>query len=253
MIVLGRHLENIPQAILDRRRYRTFGHMYSSYPRFWKNLGRFLSARGAYPYVCEIRTPIGIVSPTLYSSHDFFTMNEIFCRSDYELDSWPSTVVDIGSNIGMSALYFLTRSKDNYCYLYEPNPANVERLKRNLSHFEERISLSSSAVGNITGDVAFGIEPTGRYGGIGVKTSTQITVPCLHINDVIENALKKNDRVDLLKIDTEGAELATVQAIDPRFYPRIRRIYFEAEPPGKVLPPPFKQEQHWTICRLINS
>ena len=56
-----------------------------------------------------MRTPAGVVAPTLHSSHDMFTVNEVFCREDYACGPGIRTVVDVGSNIGISALYFLTR------------------------------------------------------------------------------------------------------------------------------------------------
>jgi FkbM family methyltransferase len=238
--------------MFDKERYVTFRRMRAIYPSFWQNTARFLSAKGTYLYRCEVRTPAGIISPTIYSSDDFFTLNEIFCRNDYEMGAYLSTVLDIGSNIGLSALYFLTRNPDSYCYLHEPNPANIERLKRNLEDFEERFSLSTTAVGVHSGTVSFGVEPTGRYGGILLKSPTRIEVPCEHINDVIERILTKHSTIDLIKIDTEGMELATVEAIDTRFFPRISRIYMECEPTNELFPATFKQEQHWTICRLIN-
>ena len=39
-------------------------------------------------------------------------------------------VIDLGSNIGISALYFLTRNADCRVWLYEPVPRNVERCAR---------------------------------------------------------------------------------------------------------------------------
>ncbi len=41
-----------------------------------------------------------------------------------------SVVVDFGSNIGISALYFLTRNQDIKVYLFEPVPQNILRLKK---------------------------------------------------------------------------------------------------------------------------
>ena len=51
--------------------------------------------RGDYPYRCPVRTPAGIVAPTLHSSHDMFTVNEVFCREDYAAGPALRTVVDM--------------------------------------------------------------------------------------------------------------------------------------------------------------
>ena len=60
----------------------------------------------------------------------------------------------------------------------------------------------------------FGVEPTGRYGGIGLELDGSIEVDCLEINDVLERVLEREPAIDVLKLDTEGLELATVQG-DP--------------------------------------
>ena len=67
-----------------------------------------------------------------------FTVNEVFCRRDYPVPPGARSVVDIGSNIGLSALFFLTRDESCRCWLYEPVPANVERLRANLRAFADR-------------------------------------------------------------------------------------------------------------------
>src|SRR5688572_9903353 len=104
-------------------------------------LVRYTFGTGRYPVQIPVRTPLGWLSPTLYSHHDLLTLNEIFCRLDYAVGPTPRVVVDVGSNIGLSALYFLTRDPSVRCYLFEPVPQNVERLRGNLAGFEERFTL----------------------------------------------------------------------------------------------------------------
>jgi FkbM family methyltransferase len=209
--------------------YRAFANMVRLYPRFPDNLHRFLRAKGDYPYECAVRTPVGVVRPTLYTSHDLSTMNEVFCRLDYRADERLGTVVDVGSNIGISALYFLTRNHSSRCYLFEPDPRNVERLKANLAGYEDRYVLDASAVGTSNGRVSFGIESTGRYGGIDVSAEETITVDCREINEVLEEVLAREELIDVLKVDTEGLEIDTVGAIRPDLLDRIKTIYFEAD------------------------
>ena len=147
------------------------------------------------------------MAPVIYSHHDMFTIHEIFGREDYRAGPELGVVVDIGSNIGISATYFLTRNRSSRCYLYEPVPRNVERLRRNLSAFEAplRAAEARSAAGR--GMVEFTLESTGRYGGIGVPGVEQISVQCRAISDVLDEVFERELAIDLLKIDTEGAEL----------------------------------------------
>jgi FkbM family methyltransferase len=168
------------------------------------------------------------VAPTLYSHHDVWTANEIFARSDYAAGPGLGTAVDVGSNIGISALYFLTRNRDAEVFLYEPDPRNVERLRANLAPFAGRWHLDVRAVGPKAGVASFGREATGRYGGIGVETGESIDVEVAGINTVLETVLSRRPMIDVLKIDTEGLELETVAAIDPHLLDHIGVIYFES-------------------------
>jgi FkbM family methyltransferase len=150
----------------------------------------------------------------------------------------------------LSALYFLTRNSESRCYLFEPLPQNIERLEGNLSSFRDRYVLDHNAVADADGTVEFGVEPTGQYGGIGVRTGRSIQVRCRSINSVLQDVLQRESRIDLLKIDTEGAEERTVRAIDPAYLDYIGALYLEARPSRSLLPGRFRQEQDGEVVRL---
>jgi FkbM family methyltransferase len=215
-------------------------------------LARYLLGHGEYPIRCEMRTPTGPVAATAYSQHDVITVNEIFCRLDYELPAGATRVIDIGSNIGISALYFLTRAPEVFCHLFEPDPRNLERLRANLAPFEGRFAVTAAAVADRSGRARFGREPSGRYGGLDLQLAGEIEVDCLHINDVLRDALADGGEIDLLKIDTEGMENRTVQAIDRDLLERIHVICFETRTP--VNPAPERFELHFATdtARLVN-
>ena len=253
MQIIGhRSLSQILRAFFGRHHYIALWNMLRLYPDFAENLHRYIFDSGDYPYPIRIRTPAaGIVQPILYSLHDILTVNEVFCRHDYLADEKIKVVVDIGSNIGISALYFLTRNQTCRCYLYEPDPRNIARLKTNLAAFASRYILNPVAVSNTSGAVDFGTEPSGRYGGIGLVLHQTIQVECMHINAVLEQVLNKEDWIDILKIDTEGAELNIVQAIQRDYLERIQRIYFESPPQMRLYPDLFAQRQYGGVCQLI--
>lgn len=224
------------REIVNPRNYRAVLSATRLTRRPVQNVWRYLTASGRYPYSPAVRTPTGIVAPRLDSFHDMMTFNEVFLREDYYLPANARTVVDLGSNKGISALYFLTRSPDVRVWLYEPVPANVERLRANLAGLEDRYVLDQVAVGTESGSVSFNVEPTGRYGGIGVATAEAITVMCKDINEVLSTVLDTESHVDLLKIDIEGLEVGVVESIDRAYLPRIHTICFEwADPELKPL------------------
>jgi FkbM family methyltransferase len=246
----GRSVGLVARSIVEPQQYAALGRMVRRYPAFPRVAKRYFLGGGDYPYACRVRTPVGTVSPVTYSHHDVFTIQEIFAREDYRAGPELGVAVDIGSNIGISATYFLTRNRSSRCYLYEPVLRNVERLRANLRGYEERYQLEEVAVGPRSEQVDFTLEPTGRYGGIGVPGGERIQVRCRAIGEVLDEVLEREATIDLLKIDTEGAELDTVRAIPARQLKRIRTICFECTTPYNADPGSFAMQFACETCRL---
>jgi FkbM family methyltransferase len=230
----GRPFSFVAKEVFAPRNYVALARMARVCERPLDFAQRYFFGGGEYPYACAVRTPLGFVRPTLYSHHDVWTVSEVFCREDYRAGADTQVVVDLGSNIGVSALYFLTRNSKCRCYLYEPDPRNVARLKQNLTGFADRFGVEEAAVGPSQGVVRFGREPTGRYGSVGAETDDVIYVRCVAIEEALEKILAHEDSVDILKIDTEGLEEATVAAVPPDLLDRVRTIYFESFEPARL-------------------
>ena len=130
---------------------------------------------------------------------------------------------------------------------------NTGKLKENLAGFSKRYSLCEKAVSHESGQLEFGSEATGRYGGIGIKSGETIIVDCLEINEVIRSVLSKEGFIDILKIDTEGVEIKTVEAIEVGLLKRIKRIHLEANPQYRLHPSIFKQRRYGSVCQLVNK
>lgn len=237
----------IARNVIRPTNYAALSRMLRVYERPLPAAARYFLGRGEYPCSVHVRTPAGVIPVTLFNSHDAITVHEIFCREDYSCPTAPRVVVDLGSNIGISALYFLTRSPQTYCELYEPDPRNSSRLLINLEGFSERFTLHEHAVADRQGVLPFGREPTGRYGSLNLNTSglsadaadsaanspggagtDVIDVQVEHVNSALQRAIARHGVIDLLKVDTEGTEMATVMAIDPALMPYIRRIVVES-------------------------
>lgn len=224
--------------------------MFSVFSSPVNNLARYVAGIGKYPYTCEIHTPLGRATLDLGSSHDIVTVTEVFCREDYRCRSDIEVVVDIGSNIGASGLYFLTRNSSCRVYLFEPDPRNVARLRSNLAQYADRTRLSEVAIvptPSSDGNVPFGLEPTGRYGRISDDSNRAITVQATTINDALRDILEREQRIDVLKIDTEGSEPDLVTALDPSALPHIDVIYFEADAPHPLHPELFSHSQTLSV------
>jgi FkbM family methyltransferase len=223
----NRPLTTVAKAVFQVRHYRALKNCFLRYERPLDGLFRYLFAAGGYPVEVAIRTPVGVVRPVIYSYHDMLTVSEIFCREDYRCSEWIRTVVDFGSNIGISALYFLTRNRESFAYLFEPLPSNGERLLKNLHPFEGRYEFYPVAVALSDGEADFGFEETGRYGGLGLKGEKTIRVPCREVRSVLQDILEKCGEIDVLKIDIESLEEEILAAIPRDLLRRIRQIFVE--------------------------
>jgi FkbM family methyltransferase len=245
-----RRLARIAAAVTDTRQAKAATEAFRTLAQPVDFLWRYVTGRGSYPTNISIRTPSGNISPTLYSWHDTRTIHEIFLARDYRTDERPKVIVDFGSNIGLSAAYFLSRNAENRIHLFEPVPRNVERLRHNLAPFVGRYVLSEVAVGLENGKVNFGIEETGRYGGVGLPTRDSITVDCVDSNEVVGDIIAKRGHIDVLKVDIETLEHAIVRRLTPALAASIGLLLVEARFDANPLPETHSMTMRGTISRF---
>ena len=177
---------------------------------------------GKYPRTLYFNSPVGTVKTDLYSANDFSTFNLIFCREDYFYSSKHKIVLDIGSNIGLSAVYWLTRNNKTIVYCYEPSSRNFEKLKKNLEDFKGRFSVYKNAVSSKNFSSYLNLEESGVYNSLnnekGLDFYEKEQCDVLSINSCIEKIVKKHGKIDIIKIDSEGEEVKTVASIDKKFW-----------------------------------
>jgi FkbM family methyltransferase len=197
-----------------------------------------------------VRTPIGKVRVQLSDRVDLSTVFGVFCRADYRCDSRVRVAVDIGANIGVASLYFLTRNAGAIVHAYEPVPRNAAALATNTARFAQRLRFHQVAVGTRSGTADFAVEPTGKFGGLTAPYSERIQVECVAINDLLERVLSEHGRIDCLKIDVEGTERDLLAAVAPEHWQRIACIYAEHCDSRAFLPANFRRSYRYNVERL---
>jgi len=201
----------IAQAPFQRRHWRALVGIIRTFDQPAEVLRRYLSNSGDYPWRPTLSTPVGPVSPLLMTRHDLLTVNEVFCRRDYGRGPY-NTVVDIGANIGLASLYFLTRSPSTRVWAFEPDPANVAQLRANLADFEDRYTLTEAAVvADDSASVRFTFD--GRYGHLAATHEPGAAVPAVNIATMLRLIARDAGEIDLIKIDTEGNETSLINAL----------------------------------------
>ena len=149
---------------------------------------------GKYPKILYFNSPTGPKNVTLYSENDLSTFNLIFCRKDYLYRKKHTIILDIGSNIGLSSIYWLTRNTKTIVHCYEPSTDNFEKLKKNLQNFKGRFFIYKKAVSSKSFSSFLNLEKSGVYNSLSNTKNKNFfkreKCDVLSINSCIENILK---------------------------------------------------------------
>ena len=148
------------------------------------------------------------------SSSDSLVLRQIFLDREYRLPEEVKTrlaehdghIVDLGSNIGMTLLWFATMFPDREITAFEPDPENLVVLERCAALNRACVwSILSAAASNRDGETRF---RAGSSWGSCLDDDGDTIVPTLDVFPHLEGAA-------LLKMDIEGGEWDIVG--DPRF------------------------------------
>jgi len=130
-------------------------------------------------------------------------VKEIFIDEVYRFktDSTKPVIIDCGSNIGTSLLYFAKTYKNAEITGFEadPNIASLSTLNLIRNNIFD-VEISNKAVWVNDGGVKFSID--GADGGNVISSTKTVEVASIRL----KNLLIKMPTIDLLKIDIEGAE-----------------------------------------------
>jgi FkbM family methyltransferase len=146
-------------------------------------------------------------------ARDYGTAYEVFVGQPYNISVEDvRTIVDLGANVGYSALYFAILHPRATIYAFEPHPAHFSRAKKLIeaNSVADRVMLIQAAAATDNGEVLLSDSGTCSKivddGGM-----TTIAVPTVDVFSWCQTIGK----IDLLKIDIEGGEYPLL--CDPRF------------------------------------
>jgi FkbM family methyltransferase len=137
--------------------------------------------------------------------------------------------LDVGANVGVSAVYFLSRNVHNTVHCYEPDSANLEFLQRNLDVFGSRATIHQKAVGTAAGSVDLFRSEDGKYSStLAIDQAVAVQrVACVAFADVLA-AHRGSDRPVVLKLDVEGIERELIAHTDFTAHPHVVRLFCES-------------------------
>lgn len=145
---------------------------------------------------------VPISSPTEHgATNDFLTC---FIEDDYGLSAvgFPvQTIADIGANIGFFSMAARAYYPGAKIHAYEPNPRVLEHSLKNAATAE--FNLFAEAVGATAGYVAIDDSGDSNQARTIPGAGSRSQIPQVSLSTVVE---RLGGRIDLAKIDCEGAE-----------------------------------------------
>lgn len=170
-------------------------------------------------------------TPPRWGKPLFFTS---FVESEETIDLYLSlsdlkpgnAVIDIGAYCGLTSLAFAEKvGSSGYVYAFEPDPENFQALQTNINKYSMgNITVENAAVWKSNGSIAFQSEGTisSTIQILAARENATVTVKTINLSDYVLN--KKIKKIDVIKIDVEGAELGILDSsrdILEKMHPRI--------------------------------
>lgn len=159
-----------------------------------------------------------------------FLFYELFIKKEYYvlLDTKSPVIVDCGANIGMATIFFKLMYPEAKFICIEPNSATFELLAENMKNNNiENVTLINSALMDYDGTVRF-YYSTEQSGSLMMSAfSERMNQACEEVNCCKLSGIL-NQKVDLLKMDIEGAEhLVMKDLIENNKLSNVRNLLIE--------------------------
>jgi FkbM family methyltransferase len=163
-----------------------------------------------------------------YGQQDSDLASFIMTNNDYEPETRQAVenllndgdiFVDLGANIGFFTLLAARLvGPDGKVFAFEPTPSTRTYLTRNVfdNNYTDRVVIESFAISDKRGKAKFSITPLSICNSITIGESAlgeqEIEIETISLDEYFsQKGIKK---VDLIKMDIEGQELAAIRGMD---------------------------------------
>jgi FkbM family methyltransferase len=151
---------------------------------------------------------------------------DTFVRQFHLTDSRPASILDLGSNIGLTAAHYASLFPRARVLCVEMDKENADLCRANLQRFGSRCEVVHGAVWSSNGVVRY----TGQdeWGFHVAETGTPVASYTL--SSLLD---KLGDSVDLVKFDIEGAEQEVLHSSDG-WHTRVKQAVVEVHEPYTI-------------------
>lgn len=165
--------------------------------------------------------------------YGFASFAEIFLQDEYEFSDdriSVDTLVDLGGNVGMAALYLMSHFPIRRALIIEANPLLISTIRRRLANVDATVTVENAAVVGHTSSagISFAIAANHRLSSVEGSGDNRVTVPAYGLSDLLDRHGIVS--ADLLKMDIEGSEFDILKE-DSEGLLRFRYIFVEVHGP----------------------
>jgi len=163
-----------------------------------------------WPLIVKVGKSYAVVR--VGAGSDATAFREVFADRCYDLPLPvnPGVIIDIGANVGYSTVWFGLRYPKARIWAYEPDPANLARLRHNVRR-RSKVTVCTEALSG-----ASGIRALHAGEGRGMSSSlypreglTPVQVATMTFDEALTRA---GGPADIVKFDIEGAEYEVFHA-----------------------------------------
>ena len=208
---------NLIRCIFSRNFLNKIKHALGWETDYWFELEKISQIPRCQP----AKTNLVIPGLQFIDSESFINQYiEIFEKKSLHFDTNKKTprILDCGSNIGLSIIFFKNLYPDSNITGFEPDPKVFAILAKNLnSYLSNDLEIINKAVWHEETSLLF--SPDNADGGT-IDENGMIEVKTVNLNDYL------TEKIDFLKIDIEGAEHNVLPSIVDRLC-NIKFLFLE--------------------------
>ena len=179
-------------------------------------LQRFGMAQGGRNFVRTLSRArvVSLVDPVMGChvavrprTSDILTFGQVFVARDYDFDFGdlaPKLIIDAGANVGHSTVFLARRFPEAQIIALEPESSNFEMLVQNTQRYPRVVALKKALWSRVCGlKISNPMDHNWAFQIVECDEDEEGAIEAITISEIIK--LVGCDRVDLLKLDIEGA------------------------------------------------
>jgi FkbM family methyltransferase len=182
------------------------------------------------PFIARGKKPLRL---TFYEVTDIQTLWALFCRRDYKIPLGCELVLDIGANIGIFSVFATLFMKAKKVIALEPVQKTYKWLCQNIeaNNLSARTIPIQKGIGNTNGQMEIWLGSTSVHSCMYKRNNRKFESGEVEIVETIslERLFQelKIEKVDMCKMDCEGAEVEAIMNTPNDVLQRINNIAME--------------------------